>query len=151
MDNTYSEVLTTLSTEDAKAIETLAGKLGSHSTPFSVDNLQEILDSKHTFILVSRDNTSKQIIAMVTVSVYRIPYVKKAYLDDFVVDEAYRGKGIGSSLFQKALDFAKEKGASYVDFTSNPKRVEGNKLYEKLGFKKRDTNVYRLTFDYGKN
>ena len=149
MDNIVIELLKEFSQEDTKAIADLASKLGQHSKPFLDADMKEILDSTNTHILVARDSDSKKVVAMITVSVYRIPYVKKSYLDDFVVDEEYRGKGIGSLLFEKALDFAREKGAAFADFTSNPKRIEGNKLYEKLGFKKRDTNVYRLTFEYG--
>jgi ribosomal protein S18 acetylase RimI-like enzyme len=85
---------------------------------------------------------------MVTVLIFRIPYVKKAYLDDLIVDEAFRGHGLGSKLLQKAISLAKEKDAAYVDFTSRPRRIAGNTLYEKLGFKKRDTNVYRLILSY---
>ena len=143
------EQLTKFSQQDTEAIASLAAKLGTHNQPFSDSDLQEIIDSTNTHILVARENDSKKIIAMVTISVYRIPYVKKAYLDDFVVDEAYRGQGVGGKLFRNALDFAKENDAAYADFTSNPERIAGNKLYEKLGFKKRDTNVYRLEFAYG--
>ena len=81
--------------------------------------------------------------------IYRIPYVKKAYLDDLIVDPEFRGHGIGSALMKHATNFSREKGAAYVDFTARPRREDSNGLYEKLGFKKRDTNVYRVIFDYG--
>ena len=143
------EQLVEFSAEDTKDVRDLAAKLGSSFKSLSDEDMQEMLKSPNTFILVARLAGSNKIVGMITASVYRIPYLKKAYLDDFVVDETYRGQGIGSQLFRRAVELAKEKRAAYVDFTSSPKRIESNKLYEKLGFKKRETNVYRLDFDYG--
>ncbi|MBI5122959.1 GNAT family N-acetyltransferase [Candidatus Roizmanbacteria bacterium] len=151
MENTPIKIeqLLESSENDTQSIRSLAAKLGSSFRPLTNEDMQEMLKSPNIFILVARSTENKKIVGMITVCAYRIPYVKKAYLDDFVVDEEYRGQGIGSQLFKSAIEFAKEKKAAYVDFTSNPKRIEGNKLYEKLGFKKRETNVYRLDFDYG--
>lgn len=146
-DNFIIEQLKEFSQTDRQTIGQLASLLGHSNRDFTDDDLKEMLNSVNVNLLVTRDASTHNIVAMITVCVYRIPYIKKSYLDDFVVNEAYRGKGIGSKLFKEALELAKEKGAAYVDFTSNPKRLEGNKLYEKLGFKKRDTNVYRLVFE----
>jgi ribosomal protein S18 acetylase RimI-like enzyme len=44
------------------------------------------------------------------------------------------------------LEIAREKGASGVSLTSNPKREAANRLYQKMGFKKRDTNAYYYKF-----
>ncbi|HSA84369.1 MAG TPA: GNAT family N-acetyltransferase, partial [Patescibacteria group bacterium] len=64
---------------------------------------------------------------------------------------AFRGRGIANLLMQSAITAAKEKGVSYIDLTAKPEREEGNGLYEKFGFEKRNTSVYRLAFDYGKH
>jgi ribosomal protein S18 acetylase RimI-like enzyme len=106
-----------------------------------------MITSPNTTVLVAK--IGETIVGMITLFVYRIPYVKKAYLDDLAVDEAHRGKGIAKRLMNHAMNLAKEKGASYIDLTARPRRAEGNNLYENLGFKKRETNVYRLVFDYG--
>jgi ribosomal protein S18 acetylase RimI-like enzyme len=47
-------------------------------------------------------------------------------------------------LNRHALEIAKARGAKTVDLTSRPSRVAANKLYQKLGFVLRDTNVYRF-------
>lgn len=148
MSNIIFEQLTEFSSIDAEAIGDLAGELGPDHKSFIDSDMREMLNSANTNILVARVLESQKIIGMITVIIYRIPYIKKSYIEDFIIDKNYRGQGIGTELFKQALNLAKEKGAAYVDFTSNPKRIEGNKLYEKLGFKKRDTNVYRLNFDY---
>ena len=68
----------------------------------------------------------------------------KSGIEDVVVDKKYRGLGLGKKLVRALIGAAKRKKAKYIDLTSNPKRVEANALYQKLGFKKRETNVYRL-------
>lgn len=144
------ERLTQFSLKDTESIRRLAAQIGPHFKPLTNKDFKDMLFSPSTFLFVARTSTDQNIVGMITLIVYRIPYLKKSLLEDFVVDETYRGQGIGSRLLEKALSFAKKQGATHVDFTSRPGRVKSNKLYEKLGFKKRDTNVYRLMFDYAK-
>jgi ribosomal protein S18 acetylase RimI-like enzyme len=145
-NNITIEQLTKFSSADIDAIRNLASKLGSNYKELTDEDMQEMLDSSNTNILVAREEKEQKIVAMITVFVYRTPYLRKSYLDEFIVDELYRGRGIGSTLFKKALDLARDKGAAYVDFTSSPDKIASNSLYEKLGFKKRNTNVYRFDF-----
>jgi len=144
------EQLISFSTENAEAIRNLAKQLGNNYKELADNDLREIVTSKQSYLFLARHIPTQKVAGMIMANVYRIPYVKKAYLDDLIVDPQYRGKGVGKALMSYAVDFAKEKGAAYADFTARPIREESNKLYEKLGFKKRDTNVYRLIFDYGK-
>lgn len=65
-------------------------------------------------------------------------------IDDVIVDEKYRGKGLGKILTHAMINKAKELGMKHIDCTSRPHRIAAHKLYEKAGFEKRDTNVYRL-------
>lgn len=140
--------LTQISSDVEEAIRNLARKIGANFKELTSEDFADMIASPNITILVAKDE--EKIVGMITVLVYRIPYVKKAYLDDLVIDESYRGKGIAKQLMQHAIDLAKEKNASYVDLTARPERVEGNSLYEKFGFKKRETNVYRLVFNYDK-
>ncbi len=142
--------LTSFSPKDAEAVKRLAAQLGANFQPLRDQDLKDMLASATTSLFVARESEGQEIVGMITLAVYRIPYVKKAYLDDVIVDESFRGQGLGSQLLKRALAQAKELGASYADLTSHPTRIESNKLYEKFGFKKRDTNVYRLDFDYDK-
>ena len=61
-----------------------------------------------------------------------------------MVDEKCRNKGIGEALNQHAINIAKKVGAKTVDLTSRPSREAANRLYDRLGFTKRDTNIYRF-------
>ena len=62
-----------------------------------------------------------------------------------VVDESVRGRGVGEALNREAVDRARAAGATTVDLTSRPEREAANRLYSRLGFRQRDTNVYRLS------
>jgi ribosomal protein S18 acetylase RimI-like enzyme len=141
------ETLTEVTPEIFGEIKKLAQKIGLNYKELTENDLREMVLSSGTTLLVAR--AEKKIVGMITLLVFRIPYVKKAYLDDLVIDETYRGHGIAKKLMHQALNLAKEKGASYIDLTARPRRAEGNSLYESLGFQKRETNVYRLLIDYG--
>jgi len=82
---------------------------------------------------------------MLSLVVFSIPTGTKAWVEDVVVAQVARGKGVGMALMNHALAVAKNAGAKSVDLTSRPSREAANKLYQKLGFTARETNVYRLT------
>jgi ribosomal protein S18 acetylase RimI-like enzyme len=77
--------------------------------------------------------------------VFPIPTAVRAWIEDVVVDDAARGRGVGEALNRHALDRARQAGATTVDLTSRPSRQAANRLYQRLGFQARDTNVYRYT------
>lgn len=142
------EQVTSFSSDIVDAVRKLAKQIGDNYKPLSDDDLKEIIASPGSFLYIARDSATQQAAGMVMVSVYRIPYTKKAYIDDLIVDETFRKRGIATQLMQAAITLAKEKKAAYVDFTSRPRRAAGNTLYEKLGFQKRETNTYRLIINY---
>ncbi len=75
--------------------------------------------------------------------IHKIEY-STGMIEGVVVNEAYRGQGIGKKMMQALVKKAKELKLVHLDLTSNPTRVAANRFYRKLGFEKRDTNVYRL-------
>jgi len=84
-----------------------------------------------------------QIVGMLTIAVYKTPSGIKVWIEDVVVDEAHRGKGIGKELMLAAIDYSKSLGSKDIRLTSRPSRIAANELYLKLGFKKYETNFYR--------
>ena len=76
---------------------------------------------------------------------FRIPTGRCARIEDVVVDAAQRGKGVGEALTREALRVAQEAGVTTVDLTSRPSREAANRLYQRIGFEKRETKVYRYT------
>jgi diadenosine tetraphosphate (Ap4A) HIT family hydrolase len=80
---------------------------------------------------------------MLTLVVFRIPTGLRAWIEDVVVDEAVRGRGVGEVLSQEAVRRALGLGARTVELTSRPSREAANRPYQRLGFVRRDSNVYR--------
>ena len=124
------------------AVLRLLPQLSSGSELPAKKHFKEILKSERThFFTAELDN--EQIIGMLTIVTYDIPTGTKIRIEDFVVDESQRGKGFGKELIHYAVDFAKSAGAEAIELTSRPSRTEANQLYQKSGFIKRETNVYR--------
>lgn len=92
-------------------------------------------------MFVARGDTG--IVGALTLVVFSIPTGVRALVEDVVVDEPARGRGIGAALVEHALAAASRAGARSVDLTSRPARVEANRLYERAGFVRRETNVWR--------
>lgn len=126
------------------AIRYLVAQLDKDYKPLSNRDIEEMLSSPNCFIFVAKTSRNA-IVGMVTLIVYRIPYTKKAVLEDLVVDKKFRGQGIGTKLIKAVIAKAKKTGVFVIDFTSKPTRESANQLYKKLGFKPRETNAYRLT------
>ena len=84
------------------------------------------------------------LLGSLTLALFRIPTGLRAWIEDVVVDDAARGRGVGEELNRVALRRAAEAGATTVDLTSRPSREAANRLYQRLGFERRDTNVYRI-------
>jgi ribosomal protein S18 acetylase RimI-like enzyme len=80
-----------------------------------------------------------------TLVVFPIPTRVRAWIEDVVVDGDARGRGVGEALNRRALDLARSLGAKTVDLTSRPSREAANRLYQRIGFEPRETNVYRYT------
>jgi GNAT superfamily N-acetyltransferase len=108
----------------------------------TMDRLQAIIADPAVTLLLARD--AEQIVGTTTVIVYTTPFWIKARLDEVVVDASARGKGVGEALVKASLDLAREKGVEVVELQSGVQRQEANRLYPRMGFKLRETNVYRI-------
>ncbi len=124
----------------------LIPQLSRSSPPPDADQLAEMLAHPGTTIFIARDDEGV-IAGTLTLIVFRIPTGIRAWIEDVVVDEALRGRGAGEALTRAALDKAAEQGARTVDLTSRPSREAANRLYQRLGFERRDTNVYRKVLE----
>jgi ribosomal protein S18 acetylase RimI-like enzyme len=114
----------------------------SKSPPPDRGALEAIVAQPGARLLVYRDGG--EILGTLILTLYRIPTGQQARIDDVVVDDAARGKGVGEALSRRAIDIAREAGAKNVTLTSRPSREAANRLYQRLGFIPVETNVYRL-------
>ena len=132
--------------ELAEAFERLIPQLTSNHPPPSFADLQALVAFPGSVLLVARESAADPIMGSATLSILRTPMGIHARLEDVIVDASMRGQGIGQALTKEILRLAKEYGADYIALTSNPKREAANKLYQRLGFKKWETNLYRYEF-----
>ena len=110
------------------------------------DVIREIVEAQANTVLIARDRREDgRIVGLLTLVVFRIPTGVRAWIEDVVVDEAVRGRGVGEALSQEAVRRALGLGARTVELTSRPSREAANRLYQRLGFVQRDSNVYRYT------
>ncbi len=152
-----------------EAVGRLLPQLSSSAPPLSRSELDEIVGSSATTLLVACDDghepaapnpgVSAQeptrngggqgadpdgpIVGILTLVTFRLPTGVRAWIEDVVVDTTSRGRGIGEALTQAAVELAGAKGALTVDLTSRPSRESANRLYMRVGFELRNTNVYR--------
>jgi ribosomal protein S18 acetylase RimI-like enzyme len=139
------EELTVVDHEVLEALNALLPQLSSSAQPVTVEQLAEMVASDASHLLIGRDEAGV-VVGALTLVVFRIPTGLRAWVEDVVVDGAARGTGVGESLNRAALAIAQDLGARTVDLTSRPSREAANRLYQKLGFVGRETNVYRFQF-----
>jgi ribosomal protein S18 acetylase RimI-like enzyme len=130
-----------------EAVLKLLPQLSKDSEVLTRQYFKNMLASEGIHLFFARLD-KKQIVGMLTIAVYKTPTGRKVWIEDVVVDEPHRGKGIGKDLMLFAIDYSGSLGAKYINLTSRPSRIAANELYLKLGFKKYETNLYRyLLYD----
>jgi ribosomal protein S18 acetylase RimI-like enzyme len=152
-DAIHIEPAATADRDLVDALARLVPQLSSSAAVPTLEQVQEIVASPCTTLLVARDRRDAgKIVGSLTLAVFRIPTGVRAWIDvrawieDVVVDPGTRGRGIGAALTHAALRIAASRGARTVELTSRPSRVDANRLYQRLGFQPRETNVYRYSY-----
>jgi ribosomal protein S18 acetylase RimI-like enzyme len=125
-----------------RAFSKLVPQLTGRKEYPSLEELERVIRSENTHLFVATEGD--EVMGTLTLVFYQIPSGLKAWIEDVIVNESFRGKGVATALLCHALHIARDKGARKVDLTSAPSRGAANRLYQKLGFEQRETNVYRL-------
>mgnify|MGYP003316256894 CR=1 FL=1 len=124
-------------------VRSLLEQLTTQVIPFGETELRDLIadPSSHLFILREQG----QVIGMLTLGTYLSPTSRKAWIEDVVVDKAFRSRGYGRALIDHAIGYCESHLAPCtLMLTSNPSRKEANALYRKSGFEQKMTNVYKL-------
>ena len=117
-------------------------QLSDQPFPFDDQALQELLADSNSHLFLLRIN--EKTIGMLTVGIYYSPTGGKAWIEDVVVDEGYRGKGYSKLLVAHAIEYVKQCKVPLLMLTSSAQRIAANKLYQRMGFEQKPTNVYRM-------
>ncbi|HET8989831.1 MAG TPA: GNAT family N-acetyltransferase [Acidimicrobiales bacterium] len=136
------EIATSVDDGLVAALNALVAQLSTSAPPLTREFVREIVDSPATTLYVARDGD--RVVGTLTLALFPIPTGVRAWIEDVVVDEGARGRGVGEALTRRALEDAGRAGARTVDLTSRPSREPANALYQRVGFVARDTNVYRF-------
>jgi len=134
--------LAEITDEIVAAFDRLIPQLSSSNPPPSRQVLQQIADSEASHLLVARLDGA--VVGSLTLVLFTIPTGVRAWIEDVVVDDSARGQGVGEKLNLHALALARAAGATTVDLTSRPSREAANRLYQRIGFIERETNIYRF-------
>lgn len=126
------------------AMAVLIPQLSKSNPPPTKAELSDLVGSEASTMFLAR--VDGRIVGSLTLAMFRIPTGVRAWIEDVVVDDAARGHGVGEAMNRAALDFARQHGAITVDLTSRPSREAANRLYRRIGFVARETNIYRYTF-----
>ncbi len=124
-----------------QAIAHLLSQLSSRAITFTEDDYRQQLASPHSPLFLLFDGNA--VIGMLTVGTYLTPTGSKAWIEDVVVDKAYRGQGLGKMLVTHAIDYCKRQHIATLMLTSKPQRIAANALYQSLDFERKETNVYK--------
>jgi len=139
----YIEKVSELTEEVFDAVKLLVPQLGAHKIVPAWDEMKALIRSEAAIFLIARyPDENSGIAGMLTLTIYRVPTGMRSIVEDVIVDESMRRRGIAEALMLRAIDLAREAGANGVALTSNPKREAANKLYQAMGFQKRETNAY---------
>ena len=125
-----------------KRLEELQNQLTPQPSLLSEQTLRTVLDdsASHLYLLEEEG----RVVGMLTLGIYHSPTGSKAWIEDVVVDDSVRGLGYGKALVEHAILEAKMAGVKQLMLTSNPLRVAANRLYQQLGFDRKETNCYRM-------
>ncbi|MFC9435774.1 GNAT family N-acetyltransferase [Nocardia sp. NPDC057030] len=128
--------------ELAHELNALVRQLSKTAAPLTVEALADLIESDSATLLIAESDAG--VVGTLTLITYAIPTGIRARIEDVVVDESARGKGVALELTNTAVELARKAGARTVDLTSRPSREAANRLYQRAGFTPRDSLTYRL-------
>lgn len=133
------EELVSYTLTDVKDLDQLMHELSSTSY-CNEAILDAIMEDENSHAYIIREEG--HIVAAGTLCVIHTLEFANAYIESVVVSSSKRGKGLGRLLVEHMINEAQRMNVHSIHLTSNPKRVAANKLYQRVGFVKYETNCY---------
>ena len=138
------EILTKPTIRDLKDINNLLPQIAQKPHLLNIGELRKVTGQKGCRLIIARDGRAGRIVGASALTLVYIPTGLITTVEDVIVDEKYRGFGIGRKLTQKMIDVAKKQRAKHISLTTNPAREAANAMYKKMGFLLKETNYYRI-------
>jgi len=137
--------VTEFSSDVADHVRRLIPQLSSSAGAPDDERVARVVRSDASHLLIAVE--TGHVVGMLTIAIFPVPTGIRAWIEDVVVDQAARGRGVGEALSDAALQVARRAGARSVGLTSRPSREAANRLYRRLGFTRRETNVYHYEIE----
>ncbi len=141
-DSIWLDQIDQVTDEIVTGISDLLTQLSLRSGPVDKTAINNVLRSSNVHILLAISDG--RLLGILTLANLSLLSGRKALIEDVVVTKSWRGKGIADRLVRCAIEKARDLGVARIDLTSRPDRLAANRLYERCGFERRDTNSYRL-------
>jgi ribosomal protein S18 acetylase RimI-like enzyme len=141
----HVEIADGVTEELVAGLNHLLPQLSQSAPPLTDADVAALVASPATVVFVARDEG--RIVGSLTLVVFPIPTGLRAWIEDVVVDSAARGRGVGEALTNAAIEESRRRHVRSIDLTTRPTREAANRLYARLGFALRETNVYRFFLD----
>jgi ribosomal protein S18 acetylase RimI-like enzyme len=141
----HVEIASEATPELLTGLNHLLPQLSTSAAPLTTTDLESLLDSSSVTVFVARDEG--RFVGSLTLVIFPIPTGLRAWIEDVVVDETARGTGVGEALTNAAVEESRRRNVRSIDLTTRPSREAANRLYVRLGFQLRETNVYRFSVE----
>ena len=135
------EAATAATRELEAALARLLPQLNPNLAVPDAERIRALIDDPAVTVLLAKEGAD--VVGTATVIVYTTPFWIKARIDEVVVDQAARGKGVGEALVNACFEIARKRGAQVAELQSGKQREAANRLYRRMGFQLRDSNLYR--------
>ena len=113
----------------------------SQTAMFDREILNRMLENESVDLFLAR--LAGRVVGMATLVTFPIPTGIRGHIDDVVVDELTRGRGIARELLTAMIARAQALGVRSLDLASRPSRESAIRLYEASGFVRRDSVLFR--------
>jgi ribosomal protein S18 acetylase RimI-like enzyme len=133
-------IVETLTVDDLRQVDALLPQLSSTAVS-DHDRVQAMIDAPGVDLFVARD--AGQIVGMATLVIFPLVTGWRGIVEDVVVGQHARGRGIARLLLEAITEESTHRGLRTLDLTSRPSRESALSLYESVGFERRETNVLR--------
>ena len=117
------EVATEYTEEIFEPFIDLIPQLGPVVAP-TKEHVKALIEAENSHLFLMRSAKTQKILATITVGTYMIPTGIKAWIEDVVIDDSCRGKGLGTTLMEAAHGYAEELGFASINLTSTPTRIK---------------------------
>jgi ribosomal protein S18 acetylase RimI-like enzyme len=141
----HVEIANEASEELVEGLNHLLPQLSTSAAPLVIADVADLIASPSISLFIAREDV--RIVGSLTLVVFPIPTGLRAWIEDVVVDEAARGTGVGEALTYAAIEESRRRHVRSLDLTTRPSREAANRLYARLGFELRETNVYRFALE----